>query len=805
VISGKNGLKTGIYIALAAAMAVSIQGADAQERTLQIAQSTAPVALDIPAGPLPDALANFGRATRLQVLYPSELARDLRSPGVRGSLPTEQALQQLLSGTGLGYRFTNDTTVTLERQTTGTLNVAPASVEAQRFHDPISLPREYPGGQVARGGKVGVLGNKDMMDTPFNQTSYTSKLIQDQQVQTLGKVVENDPSVDLSFTSGTGIDNFFIRGLASQNADVAFGGLYGVAPTNGNMMAAESIERVEVLRGPSALLNGIAPRGTVGGTINVVPKRAGDEPLTQFTPSYASDSQLGGHVDIGRRFGAEKEFGVRFNGVHRSGDTAIERNSQETELAALGLDFRGETVRLSADLGFQAQHADVTRRPVALATGVQAPEALNGRHNYSQPWTFADNENTYGAVRGEVDVLENLTFFAAAGGDLMRTSTLSENPTLQDANGRITGAPFSVRSYTETSTTEVGVRGSLSTGFVNHNLVLANAWYWEQLRLLNTQFTSVTSNIYNPVFAPSPNLASLPDPEDTRVTQKLHNSSLTFVDTLSVLDERVQLILGGRRQQVNADNFSAATGARASSYDKTAITPAVGFVVKPLDYMSVYGNYIEGLTSATAPTSAANAGETFPPMQTKQTEVGTKFDFGTFATTFSAFEIMRPNTVTDTTTNIFSVNGEQINRGLEVTSFGEVTDAIRILGGMTLLDAELTKTAGGVNQGKRPANVPELRAVLGGEWDTPFLQGLALSTRATYSSAKFVDQANLQEVDGWLTFDLGARYTLETQGVPVVIRASINNVFDEYYWASADGRIGLGAPRTFLLSTSFNF
>jgi len=51
------------------------------------------------------------------------------------------------------------------------------------------------------------------------------------------------------------------------------------------------------------LINGISPRGSIGGGINVVPKRATDKPISEFTGSYASDSQVGGGLDIGRRFG----------------------------------------------------------------------------------------------------------------------------------------------------------------------------------------------------------------------------------------------------------------------------------------------------------------------------------------------------------------------------------------------------------------------------------------------------------------------------------------------------------------------
>jgi iron complex outermembrane recepter protein len=117
------------------------------------------------------------------------------------------------------------------------------------------------------------------------------------------------------------------------------------------------------------LLNGIPPSGNVGGNINFIPKRAGNDPLTRVTASYLSDSVFGGHVDIGRRFGENKEFGVRFNGTYRNGNTTLDFQSLEEFLGSLALDYRGERLRVSVDLMYQQQNIDrVTSQFSAGAT-----------------------------------------------------------------------------------------------------------------------------------------------------------------------------------------------------------------------------------------------------------------------------------------------------------------------------------------------------------------------------------------------------------------------------------------------------
>jgi iron complex outermembrane receptor protein len=782
---------------------------------------------NIPSQPLNRALRLLADQSGVQLAYRTAVASGATAPGVNGTMTTEQALSRLLAGSSLRYSFTNANTATILDASTPP-SPGGANAQGSILLDTIevqgttgnpnaligNLPPVYPGGLVARGGQVGLLGNRNFMDTPFNQTSYTSKLIQDQQARTIADVLNNDPSVRTDQPGGAAIDQFTIRGFLAGNQDIAFNGLYGIAPTSNGMMAVESVERVEVLKGPNALLNGMAPFGSVGGSINIVPKRAGEIPITQFTPSFYSDGQLGGHVDIGRRFQTDAgSFGVRFNGVYRDGDSAIERQSQETRVAALGLDFRGETVRLSADLGYQFRDTDGPRRPLRVDASVTAlPEPPKSRTNYSQPWLFQNNENTYGALRGEVDLAENWTAFAAVGGSLFRFKGLNENLVVVDTAGTIatvgTVTPSAVRIREDTATAEAGMRGSVATGLVHHDLALTHTLFWKETgSVFRPAATGLTSNLYNPVFWPEPNFGVLPSPGDAPKTAEQALSSVAFADTLSVLDKRIQLTLGLRRQNVKVDNFNGVTGARTSSYDKSAVTPAAGLVVKPLEYLSLYANYIEGLSPGQiAPFNANNAGEIFPPFITKQHEVGVKMDFGRFATTISLFQITQPTAFINPATNIFGVDGEQRNRGLELMVFGEVTDGVRLLGGVTLMDSTLTKTQGGINQGNDGIAVPAIQLNLTGEWDVPLVPGLTLLARGIYTSSQYLNAANTQELPAWTRFDLGARYVVKAGPTPIVIRVSVENVFDANYWANASrGQLGLSTPRTFLLSSTFSF
>jgi iron complex outermembrane receptor protein len=115
-----------------------------------------------------------------------------------------------------------------------------------------------------------------------------------------------------------------------------------------------------------------------------------------------------------------------------------------------------------------------------------------------------------------------------------------------------------------------------------------------------------------------------------------------------------------------------------------------------------------------------------------------------------------------------------------------------------------------VNQGNSPIGVPELQATLNGEWDVPMLVGLTLDGRIVFTGEQYVDAANATALDSWTRVDIGARYTLDVADQALTLRARIENLTDEAYWASTGGYPGanyliLGNPRTFMMSASIDF
>ncbi|WP_250636737.1 TonB-dependent receptor domain-containing protein [Variovorax sp. PAMC 28711] len=154
--------------------------------------------------------------------------------------------------------------------------------------------------------------------------------------------------------------------------------------------------------------------------------------------------------------------------------------------------------------------------------------------------------------------------------------------------------------------------------------------------------------------------------------------------------------------------------------------------------------------------------------------------------------------------NVYGYFGEQRNRGLELSAFGEVQRGLRGIVSASFVDAKLTETARGLYQGNDAAGVPDKTFSAGLDWDTPWIPGLSLNGRAIYTSGSFLNAANSAKFDSWTRLDIGARYRTVIAGKPVVFRANVENLMNKNYWLTTGTYVTVGTPRTFVLSASID-
>jgi len=666
------------------------------------------------------------------------------------------------------------------------------------------LAPEYAGGQVAAGGRVGLLGTQSNMDTPFSLTSYTSKLIQDQQAASVGEVLLNDPAVRVARGFGNFAQLYLVRGLPIYSDDMSYNGLYGLLPRQ--YLAAELVERVEVLKGASAFLNGAAPGNSgLGGAINVVPKRASNEDINQATVGLQQGGEVYTAADFSRRFN-EGSTGLRATLARRDGDSNVKGEHRELNVAVLGADFRTDKLRVSADVGYQEHKLQASQPSITFAPGVAITAAPRADRSIAQPWTYSNTEDTFGTVRAEYDFNESTTGWIAGGLRESKEKGDVANPINTMANGDYDAFRFTNVKEDSVQTAETGLRFKFNTKGVSH-IVSASASTYELKAKNAYEFsTFFIGNIYNPQNIPQPTNVPMGgggNLSNPLQTERTRTSSIAIADSLGFLNDQLLLTLGVRRQKIESGNFSYTTGAPDVSYSASAITPLAGIVYKFNPQYSMFANYIEGLSKGeTAPNTTSNAGAVLKPYKTEQTEIGLKYDGGNIGGSVSVFQSEKPNYGVDAT-NTFSQVSDQTNEGLEFTAFGKASKTVTVLGGFSVLNTDAS--------GRDAIGAPSTQANVGVEWSPEQVKGLAFETRAIYTSSQYADAANTQEVPSWTRLDMGVRYSMPVGNEQALtLRARLDNVTDRNYWASAGGFPGagyltIGNPRTLTVSASLDF
>lgn len=689
-------------------------------------------------------------------------------------------------------------------QEAGHVPVEYAAADLEGRSTIIVTAQRQQGEVVAQEGSLGLFGNRGVMDTPFSQTSYTDELVKNLQAKTLTEVLESSPSVQRIGGRFFGNDYYMIRGFAVNGYDISYDGLYGLTSVRHNGITG--IERIDLLKGPSALLNGVPPSGAIGGTVNLAPKRAHDKPNTDLDVSYMSGGNIGRHVDIERRLGDDNAFGVRVNLAHRDGGTPIDFGGERETVANLALDYRGERLRLYGYLNYENQRMDAAVfSGWTLAAGVPIPKAPDNRTNPTPPWSFTKTERIFGVAKAEYDIAENWTVSAGIGlQHINELQYVTYGSVILNAAGDLR-EPTAYRLYPGDRyyvTMGANLHGRFETGPITHDIAVAAnrlRQRWNGDSIFAPTSGGIT-NLYNyRITWPEPSFAGVSIPSPRGSTQ-LTLQGIAVSDTMSVLDNRIQFTAGVRRQNIKNENRVSGVVA----YDSSATTPAFALLFKVSPYISLYGNYIEALTQAPSPpANAINFNDVLPPAKSKQEEVGIKFDLSGFGGSVALFDITQPSGVLGSD-NIYRLSGQQRNRGIEFETFGEIVKGLRILGGIAYIDAVRERTQGGTLDGEKAINVPEWTISAGADWDTP-LPGFSLSGRWIYNSSKFYDVTNTLQVPGWSRFDIGGRYTIKIDDHLLTLRAQVTNVTDKHYWESVNGSLILGSPRYLSLSGGFSF
>ena len=615
--------------------------------------------------------------------------------------------------------------------------------------------------------------------------------------------VSNVAGVTSNNGRGTANASIMMRGI-QLNLFTSYR-LNGGLPTAGVISSpTENKELIETLKGANALMFGIA---SPGGIVNLVTKRAGAKDVTSLTLSGNSFGQVGVAADIGRRFGEDKQFGVRANLSATHLENGVDGGSGNGKFASIAADWR-VTSRLTLKADLEHYTRDVVEQGLiavlAPVNGVIAvPSPPDPTKLLSGPWAKYTPQTDNAQLRADYALNDRWKVMAEAGRSESSRSRFTNRIIDYDLQ---TGAGTNRITVTrdqeyvnEFYRTELD--GRFATGPIRHDLTLGVSSSERDASQPVSFNVNQPQNIYDPIPQVKPPIPSTPPQKRPQVSKDV---GLYVYDTLSI-GRQWKVLAGLRRTTYDADN-TLANGTHATRRSHTT-SPAFGVLYDVRPQLTLFASVMKGLEeTGSAPVGTLNQFEILPPAEATQFEVGVRGTVAGVNANLAFFDIQRANALTDPVSNIFLLDGENNFRGVEATLSADLGSAWSVNASGQYLKATQDPEHNLSLKGRRPENIPTFTANLGVRHRLAAVKGLNLTAGLNYVGARYVDPLNLGEIPGVVLATLGASYSTRLMGYRTQWQLNVDNLTNKRYWNSVgSGAYGAGMERSLRFSAKAEF
>ncbi|MGL4578758.1 MAG: TonB-dependent receptor [Shewanella xiamenensis] len=649
-------------------------------------------------------------------------------------------------------------------------------------------------------------GDIDLMDTPQSVNVIPDFVTDEQLATNLAEVLVNDSSV----TAGTTRWNrqvFSIRGFELDSGNGYL--INGHQQWSHYVQPIETLQQVEVLKGPSSMLYG---QSGPGGLVNMVTKK----------PTYDSMLNLGFDTDGYGSTRAQLDAGgslneaqsIRYRGVLVKQDTKYWREYSTTDenqerdrwLGYLNLEFD-----ISDDLLLSLKYDHTQDK-----TGIDAGSWLDKEGNvvgqrktiWDAPWAFTDN--TVSNLGADLTWHMNDDWKVKLGYNDQQFNRQRFDSAPQYNEDPFTSGykikPFDRYDDWQHKTAYIDFTGEFALAGMEHQLLIGanylDYYYGQYIERYVNQATKgmITVIPGQPVAKPD-----LDYHRDSTKSESEYKYYGFYLQDLMTINEQWKLLAGVRYDEQKKD------GEGENSY---AVSPKFGVIYSPTDNGSVYVNYSKSFTPQGAVNNEFDLNNklNLKPEYGIQYEVGTKWELfdDSLLLTAAVFDITLENiTISEKLptpigdfTDITTQGGEQKHRGFEVGAQGKLGDSWFVTSSMMYLDAEYQ--TGDEREGKTPIDAPEWSANIWTRYEVT--DNFAMNFGAIYVGERFANLDNTISKDGYVRFDIGAAYTMDIMGKDVSIRANVRNIFDtDYIDGGQYNMVTLGQDRNFSVALEAKF
>ncbi|MBC2385208.1 TonB-dependent siderophore receptor [Pseudomonas sp. WS 5106] len=642
-------------------------------------------------------------------------------------------------------------------------------------------------------------------DTSIHETPQSISVVTKDAVEDIGATRLQDA---LDYAGGVGrANNFGGQGLTTFTVrGFTTGEFYrnGFPINRGypNMPDANTIERLEVLRGPATMLYG---RGDPGGTFNVVSKQPLPERTVTLGSQLSDQGMRRGTLDASGPLDDEGRLAYRLNVVGEGGDTF--RDHVETERYGVTPVITWQATE-DTKLIFEG---DFMRNNHPLDRGLTRYANQKGTPSRDTFWGEKDigklhNDNSMAQLRFEHLLNDNWTL---GGGFQWLDGTLQGNAIEANslaADGRTLSRNFNYRKLEWTDKdTQLNLTGHFSTGGFEHTLLTGVEFedydYKSIIQRSSGAAGTYPIDIFNPVYGqPRPALTRTPTHDKENL-----KTYAAFVQDQVALTERLKVLAGARFERFEHDYHTYVPGGKSWEASDNAVTPRVGVTYDLTETVAVYA---DAARSFKPNTGASRQGGGFEPEKGKSYEMGIKWEALDHALSVDAaiYQIEKKNVLTtDPVDSTFSVAAGQVrSRGFDLNVAGNLTPEWRVIGGYAYVDAEVTKD-NSIRVGSRLANIPRSSFSLLNvyEFQDGALKGLGLGAGSKYVAERVGQTSNTPfSMGAYTVVDLLSYYKVNEK---VRLNLDVKNLFNRDYEEGAFGNIYAypGAPRTLQVGIAY--
>lgn len=790
------------------------QGSKSQQQRVRIA---------LPAQALGRSLAQFSHQTGIRTVEASGLDTGVTANAVNGTLPLAQALDSLLSGTGVPWSFTEQGAVLVGAKSGGladanTLQAIEVSADTTVEESAWGAASK---GYMATHSATGTKTDARIVEIPQSVSVVTRQEMDDRGSETAMDAVRYTAGVQTEMQGiDSRVDDIRIRGFdaSSWSSNMYLDGLRMPSTTGGGSFTtpqidAYGLERVEVLKGPAAVLYG---QVTPGGLVNMVAKRPTFDQTNEVLLKAGSFDQYEGAFDLGGTLDKNGRVIGRLVGSYNDGDSQVDETElSRTYLAPSATVFLTDDTEITFLTYYQKDEGGSTYQFLPIkgmleptpygyidrSTFLGEPDwntydreqwaiGYDLSHYINDTWSFRQNAK-YNHVDSLFDTVVSATF--TNGGLLADERTMDRRAVRADGD-------------LDSIAVDNQFKARFNTGALRHDMVMGLDYLsteWSHDRYLVWPMGSagpVTSiDVFNPQYG---GVAGYEEALIPHILTEVKDEQIgVYVQDMIALNDW-RFTLGGRQDffDYDADQGTlnrADPGTVTLSHDfadDDAFTWRAGATYLFDNGAAPYASYA---TSFEPVSGFDSSGSALEPSEGEQFEVGVKYQppRSNSLVTLSVFDLTQSNLVVNDPTppanaacnddnSCQTQAGETRTRGVELEGKAWQDDGLSVTVSYTYLDTGVTRESDPAIKGNYKEFVPKNSANLwlDYQWQQGFLRGLGVGAGARFTDSVYGDAANTYEVDSYTLYDASIRYDMRYVGARgVMLSLTGRNLADEEY------------------------